>query len=288
VPGPPLLRLVRWPGVATAAADAAAASLLFPCKTGGTVAVAAAAALVYGGGVVLNDAADADRDRALHPGRPIPSGAVKRRAALLFGGVLLAAGVGAAALAGPAPLAAYAGVAALAAGYDFLLKRWGPAGVLAMGLCRGGSVLGAALSSPTYADLLAGAPGRALLLPLPWFLLGCAVTAASLLEGSPRARSLVPAAAAGVLLPVALAFPLLADPRSGALGLSIAAAALLTFALGSALARDRSPSAVVREGVFGFLLLDAAVLGLQDAWGPSAGCLALWAALRLVLREKRS
>jgi 4-hydroxybenzoate polyprenyltransferase len=280
--------------VITAAADAGTASLLFYCTPGRTAAVVAAASLVYAGGAALNDAADAERDRALHPGRPVPSGAVGRRAAAAFGAALLAAGVGAAAFAGAASLGAYAGVAALAAAYDLLLKRWGPAGVLAMGLCRGGSVLAAALSSPAFADRLDGAPGRALLLPLPWLLQGAAVTAASLLEESPRGRALAPFAAAGVLLPTALVFALLPEPGAAGAGFAIAAAALLTFSLGRALVRpsgDRpgaAASAVVREGVFGFLLLDAAVLGVRGRWWESAGAIAVWIGLRLALAGRRS
>ena len=282
---PPVLRLVRWPGVATAAADAAAGSALFYCTPGRTVAVVAAAALVYGGGVVLNDAADAARDRILHPGRPIPTGAVARGAAIGFGAALLAAGVGAAAFAGTAPLAAYAGVAALALGYDFLFKRWGVAGALALGLCRGGSVLAAMTSSPGFP---LEHPGRHLLVPLLFFLHGFAVTAASLLEESPRGRGLVPAAAAGILLPTALCFAFAGDPGSAGLRLALAAAALLTFSLGRSLAGDRTAGGIVREGVFGFLLLDAAVLGAHGLAWPAAGALGLWALVRAALRSGRS
>jgi 4-hydroxybenzoate polyprenyltransferase len=280
--------------VITAAADAAAASALFYCTPGKTAAVTAAAALVYAGGVVLNDAADADRDRTLHPDRPIPRGTVSRRGAFLFAAALLAAGIGTAALAGVPSLAAFAGVTAVAAAYDLLLKRWGLAGAVAVGLCRGGSVLGAALSSPSFADLLAGAPSRALLVPLPWLLHGTAVTAASLLEESPRARALAPAAAAGVLLPAALAFPLLAVPGSPATGIAVASACLLALSLGLAVARVRAAAApapagaIVREGVFGFLLLDAVVLGVRGAPLPAGVALGLWAVLRLALAGKRS
>jgi hypothetical protein len=291
-----LLRLVRWPGVITAAADAATASALFYCTFGRSASVAAAAALVYAGGAVLNDVADAERDRTLHPGRPIPSGAVGRRAAAILASVLLVAGVGLAALAGAASAAVYAGVAAAAVAYDLLLKRWGPAGVLAMGLCRGGSVLAAALSSPAFQDRLEGDPGRALLLPLPWLLQGAAVTAASLLEESPRARSLAPAAAAGVLLPTALVIAFVAAPVPGesSPGLAIAAAALLTFVLGRALVAapgDRpaaSAGAVVREGVFGFLLLDAAVLATRGIERGALGAIGAWIVLRFALASRRS
>ena len=292
--GPALLRLVRWPGVLTAAADAATASLLFPCGPLRTAAVTGAAALIYAGGTVLNDAADADRDRSLHPERPLPRGEASRGAALVFGAVLLGAGVGAAAFAGEASLRAFAAVAGAVLLYDFLLKRWGAAGVVGMGLCRGGSVLAAALSSPGFGDILREQPGRALLVPLPWFLHGAAVTAASLLEESPRARRLLPAAAAGILLPVALAFPLLQVPHEMAAGPAIAAAAILTLFLGRAVTNATTGEGparawiVVREGVFAFLLLDATVLALRGRAVESAVAIALWAVARWVLVSRRS
>ena len=288
----PLLRLLRWPGTVTAAADAAAAVCIFRCDTGRGAAAVAAAALLYAGGTALNDAADAGRDRTLHPERPIPSGAVTRGAAFGFGAALLAAGVAAAAAAGRDSFAAFAGVAGAVLLYDLGLKRLGLLGALGMGLCRGGSVLAAALTSPSYGALLRDAPGRALLLPLPWLLHGTLLTAASLLEESPRRRALAPAAAAGILLPTALVFPLLAVPAERSLGLAIAAAALLTFTLGRSLARARfeaTPEAVggmVREGVLGFLLLDATVLGVRGAAWPAGAAIGLWIVLRALLRGR--
>ncbi|MCE9637643.1 MAG: UbiA family prenyltransferase [Planctomycetes bacterium] len=108
---PALLRLVRWPGAVTAAGNTAACFLLAhrPGSPGGTSAAVGAiggAALVYAGGVVLNDVADAERDRTLHPSRPIPAGLVDRASALKFGLALLAAGVASTAfLANPAAAA---------------------------------------------------------------------------------------------------------------------------------------------------------------------------------------
>ncbi len=285
---------MRWPGVLTAAADAAAVSLMFPCGPARTASVAAAAGLLYAGGVVLNDVADAARDRTLHPARPLPSGAVGRGAAAAFGGLLLLAAVGAGFLAGPPSGAAFAAVAAAVLAYDLLLKRVGVLGVLGMGLCRGGSVLAAALSSPFIAGLLEDRPLRALLVPLPWFLHGAAVTAASLLEESPRRRALLPAAAAGILLPTALVFPLLSVPGTAGLAAALAAAALLAFSLGRALAGGReadgpaSAGRLVREGVFGFLLLDAAALGVRGLWPEACAAMLAWGILRAALAGRRS
>src|ERR687889_847591 len=48
---------------------------------------------LYGGGVVLNDVFDAELDAVERPGRPIPSGLVKKRNAAFLGGSLLLGGV---------------------------------------------------------------------------------------------------------------------------------------------------------------------------------------------------
>lgn len=152
------LRLLRLPLIGTTVADvwagyfgARALLALGPAATeaGGASAAPAApvalaelallhlaAACLYGAGMTLNDVFDARRDRALHPERPIPSGAVSARAAAAQGGALLAAGVGLAGLAGPAH-GALAGLLAIAILlYDGLLKRWPIPGGLAMGLVR--------------------------------------------------------------------------------------------------------------------------------------------------------
>ncbi len=290
----PYLRLVRWPGVLTAAADAATAAWLFaPCASVPTFAVVGAAALVYAGGAALNDAADAERDRALHPDRPIPAGLVPRACAARLGVLLLGLGVALAGLAGRGPLLAYAGVAVVAAAYDLLLKRWGPAGALAMGLCRGGSVLGAALIVPEFGERLAAAPGRTLLLPLVWLLHGAAVTAASLLEDSPRRRARLGLAVIGILVPGWLALPLLA--RWGVnMVLPMLLWVLLAYRVMGALTRarwDDSPTAVgaiVREGVFGFLLLDAIVLAARGHDVAAGVATAVWSSLLWLLRRSRS
>jgi hypothetical protein len=282
-----LARLVRWPGVATAAGDAAAVSLvLLPCAAATTLACAAAAGLVYAGGVVLNDAADAGRDATLHPDRPLPRGEVSRGAAAALGGALLVAGVGAGLAAGRDAGLAYAGVAAAAVAYDLGLKRWGATAILAMAACRGGSVLAAGLGTGLLQDLSAN---RAVGLLLPWAVHGAAVTAASLLEESPRARALLPLAGAGIV-----AGPALGAVLAGSSPFGLAGPALLAAVAGLAVAAGRRGDAraaaatLVREGVFGFLLLDAAVLAAAGRLPHAGAFLLAWAALRALLARRRS
>ena len=53
--------------------------------------VIVASGLLYCAGMLWNDVADADRDRVLHPRRPLPSGAIQLSTAYV-GGLLLASG----------------------------------------------------------------------------------------------------------------------------------------------------------------------------------------------------
>lgn len=96
---------------------------------------------LYGGGVVLNDVFDADRDAEERPERPIPSGRASRRDAALFGGALLFGGVAAAFLVGGASGLLAIGIASGAVLYDGWAKEHVVLGPVMMGLCRGGNLL---------------------------------------------------------------------------------------------------------------------------------------------------
>ena len=99
--------------------------------------------LAYAGGATLNDVADAAFDAQHRPGRPIPSGALSRRAAALLGGAELALGLALLALLG-AVWFWVAGLAAVILAYDWLHKRWAGSVVLMAG-CR--ILLGLAVAS---------------------------------------------------------------------------------------------------------------------------------------------
>lgn len=176
------LELARPANVVTALADVAAGAaaaglqlslarglLLSPAGApategapalGDLSALFVATAGLYAGGVVLNDVFDAALDARERPERPIPSGRVSRRAAALFGGGLLLAGIAAAALASPTSALVALAVAGCAVLYDAVGKHhplWGPVN---MGACRGGNLLlgvslvPAALFSAWYLALL--------------------------------------------------------------------------------------------------------------------------------------
>jgi len=95
---------------------------------------------LYLGGMVFNDVFDRRVDAQERPQRPIPSGRVSLRGAIMFGAVLVLIGLGCAALAGTKSLM----VAALLTGcvflYDGVLKSTLP-GPLVMGSCRSLNVI---------------------------------------------------------------------------------------------------------------------------------------------------
>lgn len=90
------LQLLRPANVATSASDVLAGFFY----AGGGVGQAATAlhlmaisACLYAGGVALNDVCDASRDKIDRPTRPIPSGMISRRRALLVATSLMIAGL---------------------------------------------------------------------------------------------------------------------------------------------------------------------------------------------------
>ncbi|MEZ5989580.1 MAG: UbiA family prenyltransferase [Planctomycetota bacterium] len=100
--------------------------------------VLATSLLLYAGGMVWNDVADAKRDAKRFPDRPIPSGRVPRLLAALFGTALLAAAwlLAPAAPHGPLVLGMVAGVLL----YDLVGSRVLVLGAPLLGLLRGANV----------------------------------------------------------------------------------------------------------------------------------------------------
>src|SRR5262249_19642124 len=88
-------QLVRLPNLPTALADICLGALATQALPGHWAAfglLLAASACLYSGGMVWNDFFDLEQDRRERPFRPLPSGRVSRRAAALFGALLLAGG----------------------------------------------------------------------------------------------------------------------------------------------------------------------------------------------------
>ena len=109
-----------------------------------------AGSCLYLAGMVFNDVFDVEIDRRERPGRPIPSGRISHGAAIAFGTVLLAIGVGLPWMQGLIAGAMATGIGVMLLAYDALHARtaWS---VLLMGGCRGGLyVLGmACLNDPS-------------------------------------------------------------------------------------------------------------------------------------------
>ncbi len=154
------LQLFRVPNLLTVPGDPLAGFLI---ATGGHldsrawVAVVASLCL-YAAGLAMNDLADVKEDLRDRPARPLPSGAVGKGAAIIAVLALIGVAFGVLRL-GAGPLAFMAGVLLLATVtfYNFLAKRIPFVGAIAMGACRGGSLLlGAAAGTPMMSEQLGG------------------------------------------------------------------------------------------------------------------------------------
>ncbi|HWL08446.1 MAG TPA: UbiA family prenyltransferase [Planctomicrobium sp.] len=159
-----LLRLCRLPTVFTALADICAGYLLThrtwePVGTFAALLVASAG--LYLSGMVFNDIFDRTIDQQERPRRPIPSGAVSLKTAILFGVILMTIGLGAAAVAGKFSFLVAVAIAVAVFLYDGILKRT-PVGPISMGTCRFLNILlGASAAATQLSDLWA--------LPQIWF-----------------------------------------------------------------------------------------------------------------------
>ncbi len=233
---------------------------------------------VYLFGMGLNDFRDRDRDRTLHPDRPLVTGSVRPAAALAVLLCLLPLALGLATLAGLFALAWCGVLVAFVLLYDLAVKQVGIVGPAAMGAVRAALViLGGVSALPSrplpqpivlegalvvgfYVALLTHysmeeerARPPSLRVRAGAVLLGLAAALAAFLGA--RARLDDPAACAGSLPVLAwigvMAFPLACSTP--------AAARLVTFRLLLALP-----------------LVDAALLAGARRWLPAAACLAYW------------
>lgn len=187
------LRLVRLPNVFTAFADIIAGYFLTNYAMHGTpdwlvfAVLCMISAALYLSGMAFNDIADREEDARVRPGRPIPSGAVPLRGAILCACGLMMAGIQIAAWTGRSTLIVAAVLSTAIIAYDFVCKGRTLAGPLALGVCRFSNVLlgmSAAYNSPEALATLRSAP----VWGLPWLpaiasgLYGAGVTAFSAQE----------------------------------------------------------------------------------------------------------
>ena len=167
------LQLFRVPNLLTVPGDAMAGFLL--AQAAGLSAArphlrmalaAAVSLLIYAAGLLWNDWFDLPEDLRDRPSRPLPSGRVRPGHVALAANVLVAASIAVAAVAGRTTLWVAVVLGAVVLAYDTGLKRVPVVGPLAMGCCRGLSVLvGAAAFGAdglTRAPVIAAAAGIAL------------------------------------------------------------------------------------------------------------------------------
>lgn len=136
--------LLRVPNLFTVPGDALAGfALAWPMHKGGFSALLAAvlvSVLFYSAGILLNDVADAARDRKERPSRPIPSGRVSVPAARYATGGCLAAALFVLGAQNAGMLLAGIVLGGLIFAYNLFARRNRLAGVMVMGLCRAASV----------------------------------------------------------------------------------------------------------------------------------------------------
>ncbi len=273
--GKTLLQLGRVSNLPTVVSNVLCGAALAgaPLRVGALLAAVVAGCLFYVGGMVLNDAFDADIDARERPERPIPSGRATRSAVfrlgfgLLFAALALLAAVAATGLspAGAELLGAGAFTALAIVVYDRHHKgvAWSP---LVMGLCRAGLYFVGALSVTAEPEprLFVGA----LLLTLYVF----GLTHVARFENASRVGRLWPALL--VLLP--LPWALVQGPREG---LALAGALFAGWALYSlslAARGGRNIGRAVVSLIAGISLLDVVLAGSTGAWGIAALAIAAW------------
>jgi len=153
------LQLVRFPAVFSAMADILVGILLVQgtlrvdgCLLPLALLLTASCGL-YLAGMAFNDIFDRKIDAQERPNRPIPSGRVSLRSAVVLGTVLVVVGLAAAAFAGRVTLLVAGMLVAAIFLYDGVLKST-VIGPINMGLCRSFNVLLGASVAGSYAVLL--------------------------------------------------------------------------------------------------------------------------------------
>lgn len=153
----PYLQLIRLPNIFTAVADVLAGYCLVlghAIKLPDLICLMLASACIYGGGCALNDVCDLELDRRERPHRPIPSGAVSRRGALILSVILLGLGWGVSSLVSQQAFWLAGSLVALVVSYDCLTKELPGLGSLNMAACRGGNLALGLLPGLSFGYLL--------------------------------------------------------------------------------------------------------------------------------------
>lgn len=274
---PGWLRLMRPANVMTAYADilagVAAAGVGFEPQR--VLLLLAATTGLYGGGIVMNDVFDAELDAVERPERPIPSGAISRKNAGLFGGCLLTGGVGVAFLCSPLS----GGVALLTAMAVLLYDSWGKAqsvlGPLNMGLCRGLNLL----LGTTVAGVWAGRERVAVGLVTLCYIAGITALSRGEVKGGTRAAAQI---SLGWLVAGAVVLGAAASQATGGLIFAVPILVALLIRIGPpfrAAFGTLEPLKIrsaIKAGILSLILLDAAIAALYGGWRLAVGVLLLY------------
>ncbi|TVQ33168.1 MAG: hypothetical protein EA376_03700 [Phycisphaeraceae bacterium] len=255
--------------VLTARADAA------PPTSGALLAALAllipAVACLYTAGMILNDVADAKFDARERPERPIPSGRIPRRTALIAAVALFIIALALLAPLGAPALIPGALLIATIVAYNLLHKLFAGFAVL-MGVCR---ALVYALSAAAVTNSLeiAHAP-LTLALAISLALYITAVTLIASVEHTPRAGA-GPLTRLLAALPAAVTLPMfLLRPPQQWVWTALAGAALLVAYTGAARHLFATPVRTKRS-----VLAWLAAICLVDAWFLTLLDQPIWAAL---------
>lgn len=140
------LRLTRPANVITAVADVLAGMVisgyfLVQVDLWPVLLICLSTIGLYSGGIIFNDVFDAELDRVERPERPIPSGLIPLRAAIIFGSVCFAGGIFAAGLYQPVSILLAIAIVIACLTYNKWLKHHFILGPLNMGICRGLNLL---------------------------------------------------------------------------------------------------------------------------------------------------
>jgi 4-hydroxybenzoate polyprenyltransferase len=212
--------------------------------------------LMYLGGMVLNDVADAPIDATERPERPIPSGRVCRRTAGVVAALLIGGSVGLA-FTVSSPVGNWCLALAVAVVLYDLLHKQAPWTVVLMGACRGLVYVAAAVAIHEEADALTVAVPAGM---LTLFIVG--VTAAARSEHADGATGGSWIARGLVVLPFVPALVLHAPEPAWPIAVGVV---LAGWMIRSAVLL-RGPNPRRREAVMGWLaglcLIDAYVLAL--------------------------
>jgi hypothetical protein len=154
-------RLLRLPNLLTVPGDPLVGFVIvagagFSWANPALWAAMGASVLLYASGLIQNDLCDLAEDRRERPNRPLACGAISKQSAIAVMILLVAAAMGVVVVACGAhwvnPLLACVLLASAILAYNALFKRWVVPGAIAMGLCRGLSILLGVATALPYAS----------------------------------------------------------------------------------------------------------------------------------------